>query len=122
MKEKSRLARLIVGGEAPPGYESLAEALRALRASFPSKPDSWFFRAVLRCLVSVEIVREGHWIVKGLKELGDAYPCYNVWLRGGRYRCDCHFHAWGRRRRKEICTHIAAVMLHRRQRKISEYC
>ncbi|RLE75629.1 MAG: hypothetical protein DRJ56_05430 [Thermoprotei archaeon] len=108
-------------GEAPEGCESLVEAVRLLRASFPSKRDSWFYRAVLRCLVGVRRAGASHWLVPGLPELGDAYPRYNVWVREGRYACDCFFRAWGRRRRKEICTHIAAVMLHRRQRKIGEY-
>ena len=63
------------------------------------------------------------WVVPGLPELGDNYGQYNVWYdpSQGRYECDCFYRAWGRRRRKEICTHIAAVMLHRRQRKIGEY-
>jgi len=26
--------------------------------------------------------------VKGLAELGDTYPWYNVWVSEGRYRCD----------------------------------
>jgi len=121
-KDLARLARLVVHGEAPPEYESLVEALRELRLTFSSKTDSWAFRAVYRCLLGVKRVGERHWLVKGSKKLGDKYPYYNVWLTSnGTYRCDCYYRAWGRRRRKEICTHVAAVILHRRQRKLVEY-
>ncbi|UNQ73361.1 hypothetical protein [Infirmifilum sp. NZ] len=37
----------------------------------------------------VERVGNEHWLVKGLPELGDTYPWYNVWVSEGRYRCDC---------------------------------
>jgi len=47
--------------------------------------------------------------------LGDTYPWCNVRVSGGRYRCDCFFRAYGYVRKARICTHIATVMLHRRQ-------
>jgi len=63
----------------------------------------------------VEMVGAEHWLVKGLPELGDTYPWYNVWVSGGRYRCDCFFRAYGYVRKVRICSHIATVVLHRRQ-------
>jgi len=51
--------------------------------------------------------------VKGLAKLGDAYPWYNVWISGGRDRCDCFFRAYGYVRKARICSHIATVMLYK---------
>lgn len=117
----AKLAWAVVHSRAPPRYESLVKAVTELRAFFPNKPDSWVYRAVYRCLLGVKRVGEKHWLVRGSKKLRDAYPYYNVWLREGRYHCDCHYRAWGRKRRKDVCTHVAAVILHRRQKMISEY-
>ncbi|WP_460024921.1 hypothetical protein [Infirmifilum sp. SLHALR2] len=63
----------------------------------------------------MEKVSVEHWLVKGLPELGDTYPWYNVWISDGKYRCDCLFRAYGYVRRARIYTHIATVMLHPRQ-------
>jgi len=32
-----------------------------------------------------------------------------------RHRCDCFFRAYGYVRKARICSHVATVMLHRRQ-------
>jgi len=87
-----------------------------LPSSFPDKPAEWFYRVAYRLLArKVERVGAEHWLVKGLAELGDTYPWYNVWISGGKYRCDCFFRAYGYVRKARICSHIATVMLHRRQ-------
>jgi len=101
-------------------HGDLLDALSELQASFPDKPAEWFYRAAYRLLAGkVERVESEHWLVKGLPELGDTYPWYNVWVSDGRYRCDCFFRAYGYVRRARICTHIATVMLHRRQLRLS---
>ncbi|ADY01226.1 zinc finger, SWIM domain protein [Vulcanisaeta moutnovskia 768-28] len=62
---------------------------------------------------SVRQVAENAWVVRGDPRLGDRYPNYVVRLRDGRYQCSCFETGWGLRRRGEVCTHIAAVILHR---------
>jgi len=121
MDERAERAREIMRGRVPKGFESLAHAYMELRSEFPDKSDSWFFRALYRALAGVERLRDGHWLVKGFPELGDRKPAYNVWLHEGRYRCDCFYRAHGWAREKQICTHIAAVMLWRRQTRLSEF-
>ena len=106
-------------GRAPPGEdEGLVDALKELMAVFPGKTDSWYTRAVMRTLLGIRKVSYNHWLVPGLPELGDTRPWYNVWLREGVYRCDCYARLYGNVREKRICTHVAAVMLSRRQEKI----
>ncbi|RLE62901.1 MAG: hypothetical protein DRJ49_02660 [Thermoprotei archaeon] len=93
----------------------LVDALEDLKRNFPNKSTSWYVRAVLRVFSGIERVAKNHWIVKGLRELGDQYPYYNVVLtRGGKYMCDCHVHAYGYIRRVKVCTHVAAVMISKR--------
>ena len=90
-------------------------ALRELHQSFPDKPASWYQRAIIRLLMGVERTGKKSWRVKGIKELGDMYEIYNVWLsKDGKYQCDCYYRQWGHKRRKHICTHIAAVILSRK--------
>jgi hypothetical protein len=59
------------------------------------------------------------YLVYGRQELGDWKPLYQVWFSEGegRWLCTCYLSAFGFRRRREICTHIAAVMLYRRYKK-----
>lgn len=111
-REALRLARKIVSGEAPPGFDELYAALLELRVHF-SKSQSWYTRAVARVLLGVRQVGERHWVVPSLP--GDAYQLYNVWLTcEGKYACDCYTHLYGSRRERSICTHAASVMLARR--------
>jgi len=56
--------------------------------------------------------------VRGLPELGDKYPTYVVRFKDGRYYCSCFESSWGLRRKSEVCTHIAAVILYRNYRKL----
>ena len=116
-----RVALSTVDSESPSGYESLTEALRELISTFPDKPTSWFFRATYRVLKNTVKRKKGYWIVQGLPELGDTKPVYFVTFSRGRYHCSCFYTMYGAVRQKRICSHIAAVMLYRRQRKITEY-
>jgi len=101
--------------------DPLRRAVESLREDFPGKSYSWIKRALLR-LGDVREVRENLYLVYGRRELGDWKPLYQVWFseREGRWYCTCYASAFGFRRRKEICTHIAAVMLYRRYRKTLE--
>ena len=100
----------------------IVEAFWSLRESFPNKPRSWYVRAIVRLLNGVKRVKGDVWILKGIPELGDHYPVYQVWFAKGRYYCSCYSRKFGYRRRKSICTHVAAVILSRKiSRKIGEY-
>jgi len=93
--------------------------VESLSSTFPGKSRSWIRRAILR-LGDVKEVRENLYLVQSRRELGDWKPLYQVWFseREGRWFCTCYLSAFGFRRRREICTHIAAVMLYRRYRKV----
>jgi hypothetical protein len=41
-------------------------------------------------------------------------------MDSGKYTCTCFSHSYGYVRRARICTHIAAVMFFRRQRRLGE--
>jgi len=101
--------------------DPLERAVDSLSKTFPGKSRSWIKRALLR-LGDVREVRENLYLVQGRRELGDWKPLYQVWFseREGRWLCTCYLSAFGFRRRREICTHIAAVMLYRRYRKALE--
>jgi hypothetical protein len=96
-------------------------AVESLSRAFPGKSSRWIKRALLR-LGDVREVRENLYLVYGRRELGDWKPLYQVWFseREGRWLCTCYSSAFGFRRRREICTHIAAVLLYRRYRKALE--
>jgi len=98
--------------------DPLRRAVESLSSTFPGKSRSWIRRALLR-LGDVREVRENLYLVYGRRDLGDWKLQYQVWFseREGRWYCTCYASAFGFRRRKEICTHIAAVMLYRRYRK-----
>jgi hypothetical protein len=99
---------------------SLAEAIRSLHDAVPR--EEWIARAVARLLLgTVERVSASVWRVYGVPGLGDSYGLYIVSLREGRYECTCFTHSYGYVRRARICTHIAAVMLRRRQLKLVDY-
>jgi hypothetical protein len=101
--------------------DPLRRAVESLREDFPGKSRSWIKRALLR-LGDVREVRENLYLVQGRRELGDWKPLYQVWFseREGRWLCTCYASAFGFRRRREICTHIAVVLLYRRYRKTLE--
>jgi hypothetical protein len=94
-------------------------AVERLREDFPNKSSSWIRRALIRFMKNtVKEFSEGVWVVRGLPELGDKYPTYVVRFKDGRYYCSCFESSWGLRRRSEICTHIAAVILYRNYRRL----
>jgi SWIM zinc finger. len=94
-------------------------AIERLREDFPSKSKSWVRRALIRFMNgTVKEYGENVWVVKGLPELGDRYSTYVVRFKDGRYYCSCFESNWGPRRKSEICTHIAAVILYRNYKKL----
>jgi SWIM zinc finger. len=98
--------------------DPLRRAVESLSSTFPGKSRSWIRRALMR-LGDVEEVRENLYVVYGRRELGDWKQMYQVWYseREGRWYCTCFTSAFGYRRSREICTHVAAVMLYRRYRR-----
>ncbi|AET34157.1 hypothetical protein [Pyrobaculum ferrireducens] len=101
--------------------DPLRRAVEALRADFPGKSRSWIKRALLR-LGDVREVREDLYVVEGRRELGDWRPLYQVWWSEAekRWLCTCYYTQFGLRRRRDICTHVAAVMLFRRYKRALE--
>jgi len=101
--------------------DPLRIALERLRRDFPGKSRSWIKRALLR-LPYVREVRDGLYVVEGVRELGDWKPLYQVWWSGreGRWECTCYYSTWGWRRRRGICTHVASVLLYRRFKRAVE--
>ena len=94
-------------------------AVERLREDFPSKSRSWVRRALVRFMKgTVGEFNENTWVVKGLTGLGDKYPTYVVRFKDGRYYCSCFESSWGLRRKSEVCTHIAAVILYRNYRRL----
>jgi len=94
-------------------------AIERLREDFPNKSKSWIRRALVRFMKgTVREINENVWVVRGLPELGDRYPTYVVRFKDGRYYCSCFESNWGLRRKSEICTHIAAVILYRNYRRL----
>ncbi|MEM1638013.1 MAG: hypothetical protein QW247_09925 [Pyrobaculum sp.] len=101
--------------------EALDAALEELRSLFPGKSKSWLRKAVLR-LGDVKEGRDGSYQVEGKRELGDWKPVYLVWYseEDGRWHCSCYFSHFGFARQRDVCTHVAAVMLYRRYKKALE--
>jgi len=101
--------------------DPLKWAVESLSRTFPGKSRRWIKRTLMR-LGDVREAGGGLYVVYGRRELGDWKPLYQVWFseREGRWFCTCYLSAFGFRRRREICTHIAAVMLYRRYRKALE--
>jgi len=101
--------------------DPLRIALERLRRDFPGKSRSWVKRALLR-LPYVREVKDGLYVVEGVRELGDWKPLYQVWWseREKRWECTCYYSTWGWRRRRDICTHVASVLLYRRFKRAVE--
>lgn len=112
LRDVRLIARKILAGDPPEGYEELFAAYLELKVVF-NKPASWYLRALMRVVMGVRQVSKRHWLVPGIP--GDQYPVYNVRLsREGKYMCDCYGRAYGDRRSRMVCTHVAATMLARR--------
>lgn len=114
---RRRAAQLVRGalrGEGGP----LAAAILDLYKDVPRR--SWLVRAVTRFILgTVERRSKTVYVVKGVPELGDWHGEYIVQRVGERrYTCTCFSSAYGYVRRARICTHIAAVILYRRWRRI----
>ncbi|MHB9302393.1 hypothetical protein [Thermofilum pendens] len=117
LREAREIIRRTLGGQ--PGG-SLEEALRDLYERVPR--EEWLRRALARYLLgTVERQGSSTWVVRGVPELGDRKPLYIVTFTGDRYECSCYRGAYGWARRRSICTHIGAVMLERRRRRIDDY-
>ncbi|BDR92897.1 hypothetical protein [Vulcanisaeta souniana] len=94
-------------------------AIEKLRRKFPNKANSWIRRAITRFRENtIRQLNENTWIVDGDPKLGDKYLNYIVHFKDGRYHCSCFESSWGPRRKNELCTHIAAVILHREYSKL----
>lgn len=70
-----------------------------------------------RRLVASDANMVGSWVVAGDARLGDAHDQYRVGLDPAthRYVCSCYGSAWGDVRAKRICSHVLAVILHRKR-------
>lgn len=93
---------------------TLGKIIAGLKRRFPDKSDLWYARALYRIIYGQVVETGAGWMVRGLPELGDTQPWYYVYFDGRRYVCSCYATAFGWRRAREVCTHVAAVMLHRR--------
>ncbi|WP_243676157.1 hypothetical protein [Vulcanisaeta distributa] len=99
------------------GIEELA--IERLRSKFPGKSSSWVRRALRRFKSgSVRQINESTWVVSGDPRLGDEYPSYVVRFRMVGIIAHASRPVGGMRRKSEICTHIAAVILHREYSKL----
>jgi len=94
----------------------LERSVEVLRSMFPGKSDSWVRRCVRR-LGTVRRISRDVWFLRCVPELGDRRAYYLVKFNRetGRYECSCYdsLSPWGDRRRKEVCTHVGAVILSR---------
>ena len=65
---------------------------------------------------TVEQMGPRAWQVLGSTKLSDAYPEYIVTLPDGdtKYTCTCYGHGMGDVRRRKMCSHVLAVILHRK--------
>ncbi len=89
--------------------------LQKFREMFPNKSTSWIRRCIARLPDVVEGKVRGVWFVRGNAKLGDAYSQYIVKYIAGKYMCSCmeRERPYHSRRRKELCTHVGAVILYR---------
>jgi len=102
--------------------DSLCDVVHELLQSFPAR-EAWVAKGLARYMLKTvhPLSRPPRsWTVDGVPALGDSYALYTVWMEGGRYTCTCFSHSYGYVRRARICTHIAAVMFFRRQRRLGE--
>lgn len=74
-----------------------------------------------RRLESITILSDQAWEVSGDPKLGDQYPEYLVTLPPGdrTYTCSCHSHFHGGTRQKKMCSHVLAVILWRREQRVT---
>ena len=108
--------------------EILEEATKHLEKLYSKKSKSFF----IRCKARLKDIRESSknintWIIRGRPEMDDYDQIYIVKYseESRRYECSCYnpLKQWSSRRRREVCTHVGAVILLRllelyKQRKI----
>lgn len=102
---------VVAGAWDPFTPETAADArVEAVKGKFRS---SLVDRAGRRLVVDVD----GGWSVAGDPKLGDARDAYQIALDPDthRYVCSCYASAYGDVRRKRICSHVLAVILHRKR-------
>lgn len=58
------------------------------------------------------------WVVAGNPALGDQHPGYVIRLEGHRYACSCYGHRHGEHRERRVCSHVVAVILHRKAERV----
>lgn len=91
--------------------ETAADArVEAVKAKFAGR-ESLIARAERR---SVYECPEG-WVVTGGPKFGEIHSSYLVAFDGRRYRCSCHTSAYGDVRAHKVCSHVMAVILHRKR-------
>lgn len=90
--------------------------LKILKEKFPYKSDSWFNRCLKR-VNNVYRLNKNMWFIRGTSSLGDRRQYYIVIYDRAKdkYRCTCYdaFSPGGGRRRREICSHVGAVILYK---------
>lgn len=80
----------------------------------PAIEDKFRASLVARAKKRSVVDSDGGWTIVGDQRLGDSYPSYAVSLDGRKYRCSCYQHDGGETRRHKVCSHVLAVILHRR--------
>mgnify|MGYP000212136484 CR=1 FL=1 len=89
--------------------------LKLLREKFPYKSNSWFNRCLKR-INNVHRLNKNTWFIRGSSSLGDRRQYYIVTydMAKNKYYCTCYdtFSPGGNRRRREVCSHVGAVILY----------
>jgi len=92
------------------------EDMEELARRFPFKKKSWMARCVKR-LPTVRQIAKNVWFLRCLPQLGDKRAYYIVVLDEDKkvYTCTCYDEAaqWGAVRRRNVCSHVGAVVLYR---------
>jgi hypothetical protein len=116
-KAREKVRRCVKGEDS----DSVCDVVLKLFQSFPARKE-WMARGLARYMLGTvhPLSRPGRWVVDGVPALGDTHATYTVWLEGERYMCTCFMHPYGYVRKARICTHIAAVMFHRRQKRLED--
>jgi hypothetical protein len=98
--------------------EIIEEANKHFKKLYSGKSKSFF----TRCKARLGDVRRSSrnvntWIIRGRPEMGDYDQIYIVKYseENRRYECSCYnpLKQWSNRRRREVCTHVGAVILSR---------
>ncbi|MEM1545994.1 MAG: hypothetical protein QXY40_02775 [Candidatus Methanomethylicia archaeon] len=94
----------------------IEEAIKHLEKLYSRKSKSFF----MRCKARLRDVRKSSknmntWLIRGRPGMGDYDQIYIVKYdeENRRYECSCYnpLKQWSNRRRREVCTHVGAVIL-----------